>query len=74
MKANRNDVSKQNMTDDEMETIATACRQFKDLQLTIPLLSVHERRETKIREGLLRAWRPKSKPAIMVILCTEVLR
>lgn len=39
MKAHRKDVSKYNMTNEEMETVATACRQFDDLQLTIPILS-----------------------------------
>ena len=66
MKANRKDVSKQNMTDNEMESIATACRQFEDLQLTIPVLSIYENRETKVRENLLYALRPKSKPTVMV--------
>ncbi|KAL8831927.1 MAG: hypothetical protein Q9170_005089 [Blastenia crenularia] len=66
MKANRRDVSKQNMTEDEMEVIAATCRQFKELQLTIPILSVFEKRETRIRENLLAALRPKKKPATLL--------
>ncbi len=66
MKANRKDVSKQNMTDQEIESIATVCRQFEDLQLDIPILSVYERRETKVRENLMYALRGKSKTAVLV--------
>lgn len=54
------------MTDQEMESIATVCRQFEDLQLDVPILSVYEMRETKVRESLLYALRGKSKPAVLV--------
>ncbi|KAL9028780.1 MAG: hypothetical protein Q9196_002903 [Gyalolechia fulgens] len=54
------------MTEDEMETIAITCRQFKDLQLTVPILSVYEGRETKIRENLLSALRAKKKPTALL--------
>jgi hypothetical protein len=66
MKANRKDISKQNMTDNEMESIVTTCRQFDNLRLTIPILSVYEGRETRVRESLLSAFRGKAKTSVLV--------
>lgn len=66
MKGNRKDISKQNMTDSEMESITTTCRQFDDLRLTIPILSVYEARETKVHENLLAAFRGKAKALVLV--------
>jgi len=60
------DVSKQNMTDVEKEMIVTACRQFEELLLIVPILTVCELRETKLRENLFRAFQSKSKLSIVV--------
>ena len=59
MKSNRKDVSKQNMENPEMDRIITTCRQFEDLRLTVPILSVYERRGTKFKDHLFQVFRRK---------------
>ncbi|KAK7912199.1 tetratricopeptide repeat domain-containing protein [Apiospora marii] len=61
MKANRKDINKQNMIDIEMERLITTCRQFEDLQLTVPILSVYEARATRFRYTMIHALRQGSK-------------
>lgn len=68
MKANRKDVSKQNMTDVEKEMIVTACRQFEELLLISPILTACELRETKLREKSFQAFQSKGKLWIVVSL------
>ncbi|KAK3941871.1 hypothetical protein QBC46DRAFT_285358, partial [Diplogelasinospora grovesii] len=71
MKANRKDISVDNMTDYEMECIMSTCRQFEDLHLTFPILSVHERRETKFRENIFRPRRLRSKKSPTEVLVSR---
>ena len=59
MKANRRDVSKQNMTEYEMESVLSACRQFEELQLNFPILSVYETQDTKFKETIFQTVRQK---------------
>lgn len=65
MKGNMN-ISKHNMTDYEMENIISTCRQFDNLQFTIPVLSVYEGQETKNQESRFRPNRLKNKPIKLV--------
>ncbi|KAF2810563.1 uncharacterized protein BDZ99DRAFT_386857, partial [Mytilinidion resinicola] len=67
MRANRKDIAKENMTQDEIASIATVCRRFAALPLNIPILSVYEDKESKVRENLLQAWRSSSKTSIRLV-------
>ncbi|KAI9664019.1 MAG: hypothetical protein M1821_007510 [Bathelium mastoideum] len=67
MKANRRDISKQNLTEEEQASIVTVCQRFQELQLPILVLSVYEGKETKVRENLLQSWRTHSKSSQTLI-------
>ncbi|KAH7265628.1 uncharacterized protein BKA55DRAFT_559302 [Fusarium redolens] len=67
MKGSRRDISKDNMTEQEMEGVAMSCRLFEDLQLDIPILSVHEKRETKSWDSRLSNLRKKSNAKKMLL-------
>lgn len=67
MKGNRKDISKHNMTESEMELVISACQQFDNLHLPIPLMSVYELRETKVRESLFNPLRRKRN--YMEVVC-----
>ncbi|KAF5969746.1 tetratricopeptide repeat domain-containing protein [Fusarium bulbicola] len=67
MKGNRRDISKDNMTEQEIEGFATSCRSFEDLQLDIPILSVHETRETKSWDSRLSNLRKRANAPKMLL-------
>jgi hypothetical protein len=72
MRANRKDISKDNMNDAELETIAFVCKHFEDLSLNAAILSVCEGKETTIRDGIFSSFRSTSKNAITVCdLCAS---
>lgn len=72
MKANTKEISRDNMSDVEMEAIISACRSFAGLQLNIPILSVFETRETKFRDNFFTAFRRKNNQATVVGLQLSV--
>ncbi|KAJ0120519.1 tetratricopeptide repeat domain-containing protein [Diaporthe amygdali] len=55
------------MADFEMERLMSACRSFHDLQMTIPIMSIYEGRETKFRESLLGSMRRKNNQNTLLI-------
>ncbi|KAL9097860.1 MAG: hypothetical protein Q9165_000186 [Trypethelium subeluteriae] len=71
MRANRKDISKQNLTEEEKNSLITICKRFQELQLPIPILSVFEGKESKIRENPFLAFRASSKSSLTLV--TEAL-
>lgn len=66
MKGNRKDISKENMTEDDKNNIISVGQRFDELRLGIPILSVYEAVETKLRENILHAFRPRNKSSVVV--------
>jgi len=66
MRANSKDISKNNLTDYEMEQIISVCRQFESLQLHKPILSVYEQRKTRFNDHRFTAFRRKNNPSEVV--------
>lgn len=52
--ANKKGVSKQQMDESEIADVISTCRAFEDLGLHRPILSVYERRATKVRDKFYR--------------------
>ncbi|KAF2238369.1 nb-arc and tpr domain-containing protein [Viridothelium virens] len=67
MRANRKDISKQNLTEEDRDSLITVCKRFQELQLNIPILSVFEGRESKIRENPFLAFRASSKSSLTLV-------
>jgi hypothetical protein len=57
MKSSRKDISKQSQTKEDIRRLADVCQNFEKLNLQIPVLSVFEAKESKVRDGLLKSIR-----------------
>ena len=54
LKAGRKDIPKQSQTDDDIKMLSELCRNFENLNLQIPVLSVFETEPTKVRDNLIQ--------------------
>lgn len=59
MKANRNKISRHNMSEFDMGQIISACRNFAGLQINVPILSIFDRRKTMSFDDLFNTLRGK---------------
>jgi hypothetical protein len=53
LKANRKEISKDSLRASDTSSLAETCQRFQDLNLQVPILTVYETLETKIRDSLL---------------------
>lgn len=65
LKLTRKDISKQSQFDADINMLMKVCRHFEQLNLQIPVLSVCEAKQTKVREGLLQSIRNGNKNQIV---------
>lgn len=72
MKANSKDISKNNLTDHEMEQLISVCRQFESLQLHKPILSVFEQRKTRFNDHRFTTFRRKNNLSEVLVEETMV--
>lgn len=69
MKLNRKEVPRNSLRDDDVTNLADLCRKFEGLNLRIPILSVFEGKETKIRDNLLHSIRGSGTRKQIVSAC-----
>jgi hypothetical protein len=67
LKSNRKDVPKQCLSADDISKLASVCQQFEDVNLQVPVLSVYEATETKVRENLLQSLRGNLRNKIVSV-------
>jgi hypothetical protein len=65
LKLTRKDIPKQSQTDGDINMLVEVCQIFELLHLQIPVLSVFEAKETRVREGLLQSIRSGNKNQIV---------
>jgi len=65
LKLTRKDISKQSQTDADINMLVEVCQNFERMNLQIPVLSVFEAKQTRVRDGLLQTIRNSNKSQIV---------
>lgn len=66
MRSNRKDIPKQNLAKEDIISFASACQRFDEIDLQIPILSIYEAFETRLRENILLNFRPGNNSSVLV--------
>lgn len=68
LKTNRKDLPKECLGSSDIVNLADTCRSFTRLNSQIPILSVYEGKDTKLRDALLKTFRGGSNRKVVSLL------